>query len=226
MENRKDTMITKDMEAYRVEGMQEITAASYILRFTRNGLNFKPGQYLVVDLPEMEDGREYSVYSGIHDEFIEILVREVEQGLLSKKLKHLKRGDELMINGPFGFFMYNTIPPEFKKLLFIASGTGIAPFHSFVKSYPEADYHIIHGIRNIEETYGIEDYHRERYFTCSSGDNRGDYYGRLTGYLETAGIENDTMIYFCGNSNMITDSMEILRKRGYQQSQMFTEVYF
>jgi ferredoxin--NADP+ reductase/benzoate/toluate 1,2-dioxygenase reductase subunit len=209
-----------------VKEVRDLTDATYVLRFSRNGMNFKPGQHLVAGMINSKDSREYSIYSGLKDEYLEILVREVEDGAVSKKLRKLQPGSVLEINGPYGFFMYNTQPPEFKKFLFIASGTGIAPFHSFARSFPKADYKIIHGIRTIDEAYEKEDFKENSYVSCTSRDNKGTFHGRLTDYLKGADLDKDALIYLCGNSNMILDAMEIMEKRGLSQSTMFTEVYF
>lgn len=214
------------VKPFVVREVIELTDAAYILRFSRNGMNFRAGQHLVAGLMNTKDSREYSIYSGINDENLEILVREVEDGDVSRKLRKLTKGDTIEINGPYGFFMYNAVPPEFKKFYFIASGTGIAPFHSFVKSYPNANYKILHGIRTSDEMYNKEDFKEGNYISCTSKDNGGDFTGRLTEYLKDAKIEEDAMIYLCGNSQMILDSIEILEKKGFSQSQMYTEVYF
>lgn len=218
--------IKEMVKPWVVKDVRNLTVASYILRFSRNDMQFKPGQHLVAGLMNSKDAREYSIYSGINDDYLEILIREVDEGIVSKKLRKLKAGDTLEINGPYGFFMYNTLPPEFKKMLFIASGTGIAPFHSFAKSYPRADYKIIHGIRTIEENYGFEDYKPSSYFSCTSRDDRGDFKGRLTEYLKDADIETDRIVYLCGNSEMILDSVDLLQEKGINESRIFTEVYF
>ena len=218
---------TKEMiKPWIVQKVRNLTSASYVLRISRNEMKFRPGQHIVAGFDDTRDAREYSLYSGANDDYIEILVREVDNGVVSKKLRKLTEGDKLEINGPYGFFMYNTMPPEFKKFLFIASGTGIAPFHSFVRTYPEADYKIIHGIRNIDEAYDRKDYKEDRYFACTSRDDRGDYKGRLTEYLKSAEIEEDRNIYLCGNSDMILESIDILEKKGFSSNQIFTEVYF
>ena len=209
-----------------VNEVRNLTEAAYVVRFSRNDMQFRPGQHLVAGFENKKDAREYSIYSGINDEYLEVLVREVEDGVVSKKLRKLTKGDLLEINGPYGFFMYNTQPPSFRKFLFIASGTGIAPFHSFARSYPGADYKIIHGIRTIDEAYEKSDYRPESYLSCTSRDDKGDYAGRLTEYLKTADIETDRMIYLCGNSNMILEAIEILEKRGISGNNIFTEVYF
>lgn len=220
------TEIKEMVKPWIVREVRNLTVASYVLRITRNKMKFRPGQHIVAGFNNNKDAREYSIYSGANDDYLEILVREVDNGVVSKKLRKLTKGDTLEINGPYGFFMYNAIPPESKKLLFIASGTGIAPFHSFVRTYPNADYKIIHGIRNIEESYDRQDYKDDSYFACTSRDERGDYKGRLTEYLKIADIEDDRNIYLCGNNDMILESIDILEKKGFSSNQIFTEVYF
>lgn len=211
---------------YTVQEVRNLSDASYVVRFNKQGLSFKPGQHLVVGILGMSDAREYSVYSGRDEEYLEILVREVEEGIVSKKLRRLSPGNNLEVNGPYGFFMTNAQPPHNRKLLFIASGTGIAPYHSFVKTYPDADYTILHGIRTMEEAYEKELYASGKYITCCSRDEKGDFHGRLTAYLKTMEIDKETMIYLCGNSDMVFESIDILQDKGISNSHIFTEVYF
>ena len=211
---------------YTVSEIRNLSDASYVVRFSRRNLSFKPGQHLVVGVLGMSDAREYSVYSGTSEDYLEIIVREVENGIVSKKLRKMNPGNTLEVNGPYGFFLTNAQPPSNKKLLFIASGTGIAPFHSFVKTYPNADYTIIHGIRTIEEAYEKNDYKEGRYISCTSRDEKGDFHGRLTSYLKTLEIEKDTMVYLCGNSDMVFETIDILQEKGLSNSHIFTEVYF
>jgi ferredoxin--NADP+ reductase/benzoate/toluate 1,2-dioxygenase reductase subunit len=209
-----------------VTEIRNLSDAGYVVRFSRRDMTFRPGQHLVVGVLGMSEAREYSVYSGKNEEFLEILVREVEDGVVSKKLRRLNSGNTLEVNGPYGFFLTNAQPPANKKLLFIASGTGIAPFHSFVKTYPDADYTIIHGIRTIEEAYEREAYKKDRYISCTSRDCKGDFHGRLTAYLKSHAIDKDTMVYLCGNSDMVFESIDILQEKGLSNSHIFTEVYF
>jgi ferredoxin--NADP+ reductase/benzoate/toluate 1,2-dioxygenase reductase subunit len=211
---------------YTVSEIRELSDASYVVRFSKRELTFRPGQHLVVGVLGMSDAREYSVYSGKDEDYLEILVREVENGVVSRKLRRLNPGNTLEVNGPYGFFLTNAQPPANKKLLFIASGTGIAPFHSFVKTYPNCDYTIIHGIRTIDEAYEKEVYKQNRYITCTSRDEKGDFQGRLTVYLKNMEIDRETMVYLCGNSDMVFDAIDILQEKGMSNSHIFTEVYF
>lgn len=211
---------------YTVSEIRNLSDATYVVRFSRRGMVFRPGQHLVVGALGMSDAREYSIYSGKDEEYLEIIVREVENGIVSRKLRRLNPGNNLEVSGPYGFFLTNAQPPVNKKILFIASGTGIAPFHSFVKTYPNADYTIVHGIRTIDEAYEKESYASGRYISCTSRDEKGDFHGRVTAYLKTIDIEKDTMVYLCGNSDMVFESIDILQEKGLSNSHIFTEVYF
>jgi NAD(P)H-flavin reductase len=55
----------------------------------RNGMNFQTGQFVLVNRLNSLNQREYSVYSGEQDGYLEILVREVTEGNVSPKLKRL-----------------------------------------------------------------------------------------------------------------------------------------
>ncbi len=220
------TETKKMIKPRTIQSTREIGNSSYVLRFQRNGMQFKPGQHIIVGIPGCDEAREYSIYSGINDDYLEILVREVENGKLSKKLHQLKPGDALTVEGPYGFFMYNTQPPGMKKMVFIASGTGIAPFHSFARSFPNAGYQIIHGVGTEQEASGKKRFQKEKYISCTTRDDKGDFKGRVTDYLRQADFDEGVLFYLCGNSEMIKDSMDILMEKGFSMSQMFTEVYY
>ena len=215
-----------DVDKYIVENVRHINSSTYVLQFSRGGMEFTPGQHLNIGIKRSGQHREYSIYSGINNTSLEVLIKEVDDGMVSTQLKNLKPGEEISVKGPFGFFLTDARPRQGEKLLFIASGTGIAPFHSFVMSHPEADYRIIHGIRNMDESYDLQHYREGTYFSCTSRGNRGDYSGRVTDYLLSDQEEKADKVYLCGNSSMIYDAMDILRAQGYRHDQLFTEVYF
>ena len=209
-----------------IDRVRHLTESTYVLRFSRNAMKFSPGQHLVLGLPGSTELREYSIYSGINDDFLEVLIKEVDDGLVSRQLKSIQTGDPLEARGPYGFFLSKASNPDPGGVLFISSGTGIAPFHSYVKSYPRSDYRLIHGVRNAEEGYDLEDYQEGSTTICTSRDEHGDFEGRLTDYLLVAELDPHRQVYLCGNCNMIFDAMDILRARGIPQNQIFTEVYF
>lgn len=212
---------------HRLEAIRSLTDSTYVLAMERRGMQFEAGQHILLGEPINIHKREYSIYSGTKDENLEVLIKEVEEGLVSKQLKKLQKGDMLEVEGPLGFF---SIDPELiaqkRKFLFIASGTGIAPFHSMVKSIPDLDYQLLHGVRYAEEAYEKDTYDSNRHIVCASRDDNGDFNGRVTDYISKHDFDPETICYFCGNFNMIREAMSLLEKKGIPPAQLHAEVYF
>lgn len=211
---------------FTVQELRHLTDSTYVVRMDRKGMKFSPGQNLNIGLVGDTEKRDYSIYSSTKDDFLDILVKEVDDGLVSKKLKKLKPGDSLDVDGPFGFFTIKDEEVLTKKFMFIASGTGISPFHSMIRSYPGLNYKLLHGVRYRDETYEKEHYPAERYISCLSKDRHGDFQGRVTDYLRQNPVDPDTLFYLCGNVNMIYDAFDILKEQGVPSGNLHAEVYF
>lgn len=203
-----------------------LTKSAYIMRFDRNNMEFKPGQHITLGISDDNQVREYSIYSATDKPYLEVLVKEVDNGLVSKRLKKCKSGDALNVDGPFGFFMLDKKNIGVKKHLFIATGTGISPFHSIIGSYHNLDYKIIHGVRYSEEAYEKQDYDPEKYNLCTSRDEKSDFNGRVTDYLKNQTIDPETLVYLCGNCDMIYEVYDLLTSGGMSSDNIRTEVYF
>jgi ferredoxin--NADP+ reductase len=219
------TVRTKN-QIVSVLNTRHLTDSTYVLRIERAGMEFEAGQYISLGLPGTVEKREYSIYSGMQADYLEILVKEIEGGIVSKQLKHLQPGAKAELDGPFGFFTLGMDQREDHKLVFIASGTGIAPFHSYVRSYPSLDYMLIHGVRYGDEAYDSGVYRDDRYILCTSRDKHGHYHGRITGYLENHSPDKTADYYLCGNSNLIHDVYGILKEYGIDAGNIHAEVYF
>lgn len=209
----------------QVLGIRHLTQSTYILRLARNGFKFIPGQCVNIGLVGSAINREYSTYSGIKDKNLEFLIRKVIGGTVSLGLCKLTPGAQVTLDGAYGKFIIKN-PHKRAKYMYIGSGTGIAPFHSFVKSYPKIDYSLLHGIRYDFEQYDRHDYGKGRYIACVSRGKGGDFSGRVTDYLKKIQLAATTFYYLCGNRSMINDVYDILRERGVNGSQIFTEVFF
>lgn len=211
---------------HQVISVRHLTQSAYVVRMSRRGLRFRAGQHILLGKAGSIHNREYSVYSGENDDYFEVLIKEVDEGLVSKQLKKLKPGDMVQIEGPLGFF---TIPEdiiESASFLFVGTGTGIAPFHSFVRSYPGLNYTLLHGVRFGHEAYDRHEYDPNRHILCTSGDNSGNFHGRVTKWLNEHEIHPETHCYLCGNFNMIHEAFEILEKKGVPPANVHAEVYF
>ncbi len=212
--------------SHQVESVERVSKHTVVLTLERRNLEFVPGQCFNLGLSSLAINREYSSYSGAQDPYLEFLVREVEQGELSPKLAHLKPGDRVEVDGGYGLFVLEPTQIKKTKYVFIGTGTGIAPFHSFVRSYPELDYLIVHGTRESDEDYHRIHYNKNRYVHCVSQSSGGDVRGRVTDYLSEATLPPQGLFYLCGNRHMINDVFDLLVRRGISTSQIMTEVFF
>ncbi|KAF0235822.1 MAG: flavodoxin reductase family [Prolixibacteraceae bacterium] len=214
------------MRKHKVISVRNLTDSTFVIRLERMNFQFQTGQFVILKIPGSAEKREYSVYSGEDDDFLEVMVRKIEGGKVSGRLKKLKPGTEIEVEGPFGFFKFNPGMFSSQKFLFVATGTGISPFHSFVRTFPDLDYQLVHGVRLKEEAYEHADYQKEKVVLCLSADEGGDFYGRVTDYLFTQKIDRETNCFLCGNSEMIYEVFDILTGKGIPVSNIYSEVYF
>ena len=212
--------------SHRILGNESLSTSTFKLIIERGNLNFSAGQCVNLGLPNSGINREYSTYSGEQEPELAFLVREVEDGDVSPALRRLKSGDSIEIDGAYGLFTLPESIPENHSNVFIATGTGIAPFHSFVRTYPELDYLILHGTRLAEENYESAHYTTERYVQCVSQENGGCFQGRVSDYLRQNPQGADKHYYLCGNRNMVNEVYDILREQEVSGSNITTEVFF
>ena len=212
---------------YKVLNIRDLSPSTYILRLERKKLDFKPGQCFNLGLKGSGINREYSIYSGVDDSYLEFLIKEVKRGSVSPALRKVKSGDEVALHGPYGAFTISSDKAKKTLFTFIATGTGIAPFHSFVRTYPDLDYRIINGVRTAEERYEYNDYDRKRLTTCITRDDCwSGFKGRVTDYLQQHYIDPTQIYFLCGNQGMIQKGYDLLRIKGVSGDQIFTEAFF
>ncbi|ACM31237.1 benzoate 1,2-dioxygenase electron transfer component BenC [Rhizobium rhizogenes] len=95
-----------------------------------DNLAFLPGQYVQVSVPQTEDSRAYSFSSRLNGGRVDFLVRNIPGGLMSGYLSgRAMPGDRLTIRGPSGAFYLRELS---RPTLFLAGGTGLAPFLSML----------------------------------------------------------------------------------------------
>lgn len=213
-------------QKHTVQQIINLTPETFILRLDRGHFQFEPGQYVIIRIPGQNKGREYSIFSGVADDYLEFLVREIPEGDFSRYLRHLLPGSELDVEGPKGYFILDEKTKQGHKALFIATGTGISPFHSYARSYPELELKVIHGVHFDDEAYGRSSFEPGNYLLCTSRTDKGNYFGRVTYYLKEAQLDPDTIYYLCGNSSMIDEVTTILEKKGIPPEHIRTEVFF
>lgn len=104
-------------------------------------MEFKAGQFVILNVPQGGKvvKRAYSIASPPHEpQTVELCIQHVEGGAASTYCWKLKAGDPVSISGPHGNFLLKE-PLDYEPV-FMATGTGVAPFRSMVK-------HLLH--RNV-----------------------------------------------------------------------------
>ncbi len=212
---------------YRVRKISDLSKGNYIISLDKGNLKFKAGQFFSLGISQTFINREYSVCSGENDKTLDFLIREVEGGILSKKLRELKIDDEVKVLGPYGSFYLDQFDLK-RKYIFIATGTGISPFMSLLKTYPEINYQLFHGIRFEEDI--ISDLSEKNYFKFISKEkiNKQNYfYGRITKNFDIIKDQDkNSFVFLCGNSLMVTEIYDKLINNNFKSENIFTEIFF
>lgn len=101
----------------------------FILEKPENFL-FKGGQATNVSINSLRfrnEKRPFTFTSRPEDSVLEFIIKKYSNGI-TEKIHELKAGDELIIDGTFGYFEYKG------EGVFIAGGTGITPFLGIFRS--------------------------------------------------------------------------------------------
>jgi len=207
-------------------------SANFILRVERNNIKFNPGQFFSIGVPGVPINREYSVSSGTDENYLDFLIREINNGVLSAKLKNLKKDDQIKILGPYGEFYLKEFNTN-KKYNFFASGSGLAPFISIIRSFKNLNYNIFHGVRLFEDIYTENELKNYNVFISKFNNkekhsNIKTYNGRITSNFEIIKnyINSKDFFFICGNSLMINDVYDYLEKNNIQNTNIYSELFF
>src|SRR5271169_3174471 len=122
---------------------------------------FVAGQWLSfkTNMPDDEEiTRAYSIASPpADDNRFALCLNRVQDGFMSNFLCDMKEGDEISCQGPFGDFI---LRPPLRDTLFIATGTGIAPFRSMLHwlladpvRHQDKQLHLLFGNRTEKDIY-------------------------------------------------------------------------
>ena len=187
--------------------------------------DFHPGQTVKVGLGDELPPRIYSICSGSREEELRILFNIKEDGALTPQLARLKPGDDVWVSEPGGTFIGTTDPA-----VWIATGTGIAPFYSMLRSGMAENKTLIHGVRFANQFYfGDEwaaaldgEYHR----FCSGEEITGIPRGRVNQYLEQHDLPADRKYYICGQATMCVEVRDLLIEKGIPFTNIVVEIYF
>ena len=202
---------------------------------------FTAGQFtrVALEIDDEQVARPYSLVNAPHEDLLEIYFNIVPEGPLSPGLAALKAGDEVQVaDKPSGFLTINEVP-EVDHLWLMATGTGIGPFLSSLKTdEPWQRFKKIvlgHSVRLSEElSYtdtisGLLEEHRDQmefvpFVTREIVE--GAFNSRITTTIESGELEKrvgiplgpeTSHIMMCGNSDMIQEVSDLLGSRGMRR---------
>ena len=208
---------------------------------------FEPGQYATLGLMGAEKlvQRPMSVSSPSDDlSEYEFFIRRIEGGGFTPLLWERSVGDPINIKGPKGKFL---LQDDGRRSLFVASGTGLAPFISMIETLRERgqsrDIVLLHGVSydydlawrqqltELEESKGFPLRYAATVSRPQSCPDWTGCTGRAEAVVESQLDEHgltpeNTTLYLCGNPEMVTAVEEIATARGFPPEQVRKELYW
>lgn len=196
--------------------------------------NFKflEGQY--IDVIQNSVRRSYSIASTSAQNEISLLIKRFQNGKMSDYwFNHAKENDLLRIEGPKGTFFLRDFT---KPFLFLATGTGIAPIISILKSldakkgYKHQTISVYWGNRYPQEFVWQPEFKNinvEFIKVCSRPDDDWDH---EIGYVQNIALQKqlgveDCAIYACGSNTMIQSAQKLFIKAGVPESQFYSDAF-
>ncbi|MEK7658797.1 MAG: ferric reductase-like transmembrane domain-containing protein [Patescibacteria group bacterium] len=200
---------------------------------------FKAGQFCFLRLNKnkLYARHPFTILSSPEENELRFAVKLA--GKFTKALSELKKGEEIIVDGPFGIF---TIEDHNKDLIFIAGGVGITPFMSIIKEKIEdnktQNIVLLYGSKTKEDVIYREqidnikkDWFKKAYI-LSDNSSLNETYGYETGYIDEKVIKkyvkniNNSLFYICGPEPMKNNLKEILSKLGISKQNIIIEDFF
>ena len=204
---------------------------------------FVPGQWLSVKhrKPDGEEvTRAYSIASppGENSCFV-LCLNRVQDGFMSNFLCDMRESEKVSCQGPFGDFILRA---PLRDTIFIATGTGIAPFRSMLHwllADPARHWGkqlwLVFGNRTEKDIYYHEEFLRlagehENFHYLPTLSRGGPEWQGLRGYVQEhvpqlAQGRSDAKAYICGLEKMIKANRELLKSLGWDRKAVLYEKY-
>ena len=208
-------------------------------------INFKDFQFIQFQVPEYELTSEpvyraYSMATNPNEKnMVELEIRYVPNGICTTYIfQHLKQGDRVTINGPYGDFYLRDTDSE---VVFIAGGSGMAPIKSMLNDMVEKkiDRKISYffGARSVRDLFLVEDMRELEkklpnfsYIPALSEPLEEDKWEGETGLITDVlsrhlNSGKNIEAYLCGSPGMIDASVAVLTEMGLDEKLIFYDKF-
>jgi ferredoxin-NADP reductase len=218
-------MINLDYTEHAVRNVRMVNNDLFELVLDRNGMQFTPGDCVAI-YTELGQSRPYSIASGSNEDELRFVIRMMEGGEVSPWLMDRKAGDIIRITPPFGWFRPGQDIAD-APFVFLATGTGIAPFLSYLETFDRKPALCLYGVRREADAIGYN-LLKQRCPTrlAVSREKTEHYHGRITDLLDQVNFDGQTHFYCCGLESMVNDTAEWLQENGVDLMHIHREVFF
>lgn len=216
------------------------TDALFSLKVRGPALRFEAGQFvrIALDIDGERVARPFSFVNAPNDSLLEFYGIVVPEGPLSPRLERLRAGDRLYVApNPAGFLVLSEIP-DAQSLWLMATGTGVAPFLSMLRTDALwarfRDVVLVHAVRHARELVYQELIHEIgaarpglKYLTFVSREpHPGSLAGRIPAAIADGRLEKAAGValaaqschtMLCGNPDMLKDATAALIARGLRK---------
>lgn len=196
-----------------------------------SGFLFVAGQY--VNLIHQDIQRSYSISNALRpDGKVELLIKKAPGGAMSEYLfSRASVNDLLRLEGPLGTFSYREDNSE--NLVFIATGTGIAPIKAMLESFEasrvKANVFVIWGARFEKDLFfelAIPSLPYSFIPVLSREDREGYFSGYVQDVVLDLGLDlKKTTVYACGSEVMIRGASELLIDSGLPSERFYSDAF-
>lgn len=222
-----------------IRSVERISGATIVLTLSLDqpeALDFLPGQYVNLGVPDTRETRAYSFCSPPGVPEVSFLIRNIPGGLMSSWLtERALPGARMRFTGPNGSFFLRAVE---RPIVMLAGGTGLAPILSMLDVLAErgCDHpvHMIYGVNHDSDLAELDRIKRAAAhlpgFTwdCCVADQNSSWprKGYVTHHLTDVHLNGgDCDVYLCGPPPMVEAVRTFLKDKGVQPTHFYYEKF-
>jgi predicted ferric reductase len=225
--------VKKKKRQVSVTQLRQETSDTYTLICQKpDGFVFKAGQFCFISFKKkyLTKPHPFTISSSPEDNVLEFTIKE--SGKFTSRIKTIKEGETLILDGPYGLFTL-----ENKNPVFIAGGVGITPFKSMSGSSEikkSTDPILIYGNKTESDIIFNNFFSKENiakhlkvYHVLSSQTKSGYDEGIINDKILNKYVDFENRdFYICGPPMMIKGIIKTLKKHGVRKKNIHYEKFF